>query len=159
LIEPFVVGWGWGEYRPFTYGSDYLDYLQWQGTRDMAVFLCVPAAIRFQADHHWDSVRGRCHNLLREAVERIAVLTGLDSPYPDDSLYGQMAVATLPPIGDLRAFKARLFSQYKVQVPCVEWNGRQFVRISIQGYNTPEDVDRLLAALTGSLSFEGDRPR
>ena len=29
----------------------------------------------------------------------------------------------------------------------MEWQGRQFVRVSIQGYNTAEDVDRLMEGL------------
>jgi isopenicillin-N epimerase len=31
LIDPLVVSWGWGENREVSYGSDYLDYMQWQG--------------------------------------------------------------------------------------------------------------------------------
>ena len=31
------------------------------------------------------------------------------------------------------------------------WNGRLLLRISVQGYNTPADVDALLAALGGML--------
>jgi isopenicillin-N epimerase len=50
LIEPLVVSWGWGTERPFTTGSDFIDYLVWQGTIDPAAYLSVPDAIRFQAD-------------------------------------------------------------------------------------------------------------
>jgi selenocysteine lyase/cysteine desulfurase len=32
-------------------------------------------------------------------------------------------------------------------VPLVQWQDKQFIRISIQGYNTQEDVDTLMQAL------------
>ncbi len=36
-------------------------------------------------------------------------------------------------------------------VPIIERNGRQLVRVSIQGYNTAEDVEALLQALQALL--------
>ncbi len=148
LIEPLVVGWGWGEGRTLTFGSDFLDYLQYTGTDDYAAYLSVPAAIEFQARHDWPSVRERCHALLAQAIARVDALTGRPSIYPPPGrAFAQMAAALLPPLADLLAFKTRLYDEFRVEVPCVQWNGRQFIRISIQGYNTEADVDALLAAL------------
>ncbi len=148
LIEPLVVSWGWGENASFTTGSRYLDNLQWWGTMDPSAFLSVPAAIQFQKEHNWPAVRRRCHTLVSQAVRRICDLTGLAPLYPHDrGFYHQMAIAPLPTIQDLPAFKERLYEDYRVEVPCVEWNGRQFIRVSVQGYNTQADIDRLLVAL------------
>jgi isopenicillin-N epimerase len=147
LIEPLVIGWGWGENRSLSYGSDYLDYLQWLGTNDISAYLSVPAAIDFQAKHNWPDVSEQCHLLLAEALKRAGELTGRASPYPDDSFYHQMAVAPLPHLSDLKAFKARLYEQYRVEIPCIQWQDQQFIRISLQGYNSREDIDVLLNAL------------
>jgi isopenicillin-N epimerase len=148
LIEPLVVGWGWGENRTFTYGSDYLDNLQWLGTNDLSAYLAVPAAIDFQAQHEWTAVRQRCHALVRQAMHRVCDLTGLASIYPGEGeFYQQMAVAPLPAIADLQGFKAKLYDKYRVEIPCTEWNGCQSIRISVQGYNSQEDIDALLIAL------------
>ncbi|MCL4805487.1 MAG: aminotransferase class V-fold PLP-dependent enzyme, partial [Anaerolineae bacterium] len=153
LIEPLIVGWGWGEGRSFTFGSDFLDYLQYPGTNDFAAYLAVPAAIEFQATHDWEAVRSRCHELAASAVGRINELTGLPSQYADPPGDGfrQMAIAALPPIADLPAFKKRLYGEFRVEIPCIQWNGRQFIRVSIQGYNTEADVEALLAALAVML--------
>jgi isopenicillin-N epimerase len=62
-----------------------------------------------------------------------------------------MAIAPLPVEVDLTVLKARLYDEYRIEVPLIEWNGRKFVRISIQAYNTPEDVDVLLSALGALL--------
>ena len=152
LLEPLVVSWGWGDDKQFSYGSNLLDYLQWMGTSDPSAFLTVPAAIAFQAEHHWSDVRRQCHALLTQALQRIGDLTGLASPYTDDSFYHQMAVAPLPTITDLVQFKTRFYDTYRIEVPFTEWHGRQFVRISVQGYNTPSDIAALLAALQKSFA-------
>jgi selenocysteine lyase/cysteine desulfurase len=36
-------------------------------------------------------------------------------------------------------------------VPLVRWNNREFLRISIQAYNSVEDLDRLVGALKAIL--------
>lgn len=153
LIEPLIVGWGWSDGPPdagsLTFGSTFLDYLQYPGTKDYAAYLAVPEAIAFQAQYDWPAVRAGCHALAAEAIGRIEALTGLPPLYPPASaqFYAQMAAAALPPIADLPAFKQRLYDDYRVEIPCVQWGERQFIRISIQGYNTRADVDALLAAL------------
>lgn len=154
LIEPLVVGWGWGEHRVLSFGSDYLDYLQWLGTNDPSAYLAVPAAIDFQEEHDWPAVRTRCHGLLQQALQRIGALTGLPSLYPEDSYYHQMAVAGLPEIVDPAGFKRRLYDQFRVEVPLTQWRNRLFVRVSVQGYNEPGDIDRLIAGLEALLQAE-----
>jgi isopenicillin-N epimerase len=48
----------------------------------------------------------------------------------------------------LAAFKARLYDEYRIEIPTITWQNHQFVRISVQGYNTQEDMDMLVQALT-----------
>jgi len=58
----------------------------------------------------------------------------------------------LPPVRDVREFQKRLYQEHRVEVPILEWNGRPFVRISVQGYNTQVDLDRLQHGLGTLLS-------
>ena len=149
LIEPLVVSWGWESPRPGP--SRFIDYHQWQGTRDISAFLAVPAAIDFMIEHDWDSVRQACHELARQVRRRLADLTGLPPNYPDHpDWYAQMVTAPLPP-GDLEALKARLYDEYRIEVPFPAWNDQQGIRVSIQGYNTQQDIDTLIDALTRLL--------
>jgi isopenicillin-N epimerase len=152
MIEPPVIGWGWGEHRKATGNSDYIDALQWLGTNDLSAYLSAPAAIDFQAAHDWPAVRERCHRLLADALRQVAALTGLASPYLEADQYRQMAVTPLPPIADLAAFNRRLFERHRIEIPCIPWNGRQWLRISVQGYNTAADIEALLAALRAELN-------
>lgn len=145
LVVPRVVSWG--DQATVVTGSRFLDELQWTGTRDIAAYLSVPAAIQFWAEHGWEDSRVRCHALARYAREAIAGLTGLPQISPDSiDWFVQMATVPLPPC-DGPALKARLYDEFRVEVPVMEWQGRQYLRVSIQAYNTRQDVDRLTGAL------------
>jgi isopenicillin-N epimerase len=107
----------------------------------------VPAAIEFQKQHHWDEVRTRCHALASETRRRINAITGLDSICPDSQeWFGQMVAIRLPAV-DLAQLKTRLYSDYKIEVPLIEWNQQKFIRVSYQAYNTEEDMAALIYAL------------
>ncbi|MEM7336161.1 MAG: aminotransferase class V-fold PLP-dependent enzyme [Chloroflexota bacterium] len=147
LIEPLIVSWGWGENREKSTGSDYLDYLQFTGTNDLSAYLSVPNAIQFQEAHQWQNVREHCHALLKSALDQIEHMTGLPAVYQTDSFYSQMGITRLPQTADLPSFKNQLYDQFLVEIPCIQWEGNQFIRLSIQGYNTPQDIETLLTAL------------
>jgi isopenicillin-N epimerase len=131
-IDPLVVSWGWPE-------AEFAMRHGWQGTRDPAPWLAVPAAIAFQREWRWDEVRARCHALVQRFFER----SGLA---PVAEPFGQMAAARLPRC-DGKELQRRLREEHGIEVPVIGWQGRQLLRISVQGYNDDEDVDRLVAAL------------
>jgi isopenicillin-N epimerase len=151
LVKPLVVSWGYSADEKTTTGSRYIDILQWTGTHDPSAALTVPTAIEFMQEHHWDQVRLDCNAILRQALRRIQELTGLSSAYTAGdlpcTLPPQMAIAPLPQSTDLVALKARLYDQFRIEVPLIEWNGRKFMRISVQAYNSQEDIDALLEGL------------
>ncbi len=147
VIEPLIVSWGYSPTPETTTGSRFVDLLQWTGTKDPTAALTVPTAIQFMQEHDWDEVRRECHVLLRQAIERICSLSAMEPPYPlDSNLYAQMGIAPLP-LSNLALLKSRLYDEYRIEVPLVQWQDRQFVRISVQGYNTQEDLDALVGAL------------
>jgi isopenicillin-N epimerase len=147
LLMALVVSWGYES--EFPSGSDFVDHHEWWGTRDMSAFLSVPAAIEFQDDNDWDEVRDSCHQLVAEAQNRVCELTGLAALHPQsDVWFRQMASAPLPAHIDVTSFQQRLYKDSKVEIPIIEWNGKKFARISVQGYNTGKDIDRLLHALS-----------
>jgi isopenicillin-N epimerase len=148
-LQPLIVSWGWEALDPGP--SPFLDYYEWTGTADPSAYLSVPAAIAFQKQHDWPAVRAACHALLLDASGRLAELTGLPQ-ISSDSADWWVQMRTFPlPACDGHAVKRRLWDEFRVEVPLVWWNDRTFIRVSIQAYNTPEDIDRLLAGLTHVL--------
>jgi isopenicillin-N epimerase len=152
LVEPLVVSWGYHATPETTTGSRYLDLLEWTGTKDPAAILSVPSAIQFMNDHAWGNVQSLCHELLNQAISRICNLTNLPPLYPlDSSMYYQMGIAPLPSNIDIVLLKKRMYDEFLVEVPLISWNGQQFLRISIQGYNQPSHIDKLIEALEALL--------
>jgi isopenicillin-N epimerase len=141
------VSWGWGRAGTINPDSTFVERNEWQGTRDHAAFLAVPAAIRFQQENDWPSVRERCHALLQNARGRISELTGLPSICPDGrSWFCQLASCPIQ-TNDTESLKTKLLNEFNIEVPLVTWQGHTFVRVSIQAYNNHADVDALVEAL------------
>lgn len=141
LLEPLIVSHGWQSRSPGP--SQFLDYFTWVGTDDPAAYLSVPAAIKFQAQNRWPEVRGACHQLALVAQARILELSSYGA-LSSDSMWVQMVAVPLP--GQAADYK-RMWEEFQIVVPIFEWNGQTLVRISIQAYNTPTHVDRLVDAL------------
>lgn len=117
---------------------------QWQGTRDIAAWLSVPAAIDF-----WQArlapVQARCHRLACETMHRVAARQGLAPAAPDEA-FGQMTLLPVPD-EDAEALRQRLFERHAIEVPVTKHDNRTFVRLSVAGYTTGGDCARLEAAL------------
>jgi len=150
LVEPLIVSWGWESDHPGN--SRFVDILEWTGTRDISAFLAVPDAIDFQNDHHWTDVRYRCHQLTDDTQLKIRQLTGLTPLNGDDStLFAQMGASPLPTTTDLEILKCRLYDEYHIEVPLIEWQGTKLIRYSFQAYNDEADQLALLSALSKLL--------
>ena len=149
LLEPLVVSWGWQSETPGP--SRFIDEQEYQGTRDIAAYLAVPAAIQFMEAHNWPAVRRDCHELVRYARRAITGLTGLAPITPDATTWSaQMAAFPLPDC-DRETLQRRLYDEFAVEIPIIAWNGTNLVRISVQGYNSRADVDALVEALAKLL--------
>ena len=131
-----------------------IDFNQWTGTNSPCAALSVPAAIRFMEANHWDQVRRDCHLLLLETLREIGQITRLPLIYPNDDAYAQLAVTEIPYLPDPLILKNFLYDRYQVEVPIISWNGRTFVRISVQGYNTKMDVEALVEGLGDFLAHK-----
>jgi isopenicillin-N epimerase len=152
LIEPLIVSWGWGANESTQSKNTYLDKFVWIGTRDPSAYLSIPSAIQFQEEHQWEKVRTNCHQLLKETIDQINLLTGLQPmSLAIDDHHAQMGITSLPEISQPSELKSRLYQEYHIEIPITHWNNRFFLRISVQGYNTREDLQKLVIALKSLL--------
>lgn len=157
LLEPLVVSWGWQSETPGP--SRFIDEQEYQGTRDIAACLAVPAAIQFMETHDWPAVQRTCHELIRHVRQEITELTGLAPLTPDaPAWFRQMAAFPLPAC-DGETLQRRLYDEFAVEIPIITWNGANLVRISVQGYNTQADLDRLVEALALLLPKAAGAPQ
>jgi isopenicillin-N epimerase len=151
ILDPLVVSWGYESEKPGP--SQFIDYHEWQGTRDLASFLSVPSAIHFQNEHSWNLVQQRCHDLASQARDEINSITGLQAISPDTpEWFGQMVTVRLPMSTDADILKERLYNEYHLEVLAHNWQDKPFMRISFQAYNQQSDSEVLLRALNEVLT-------
>ena len=144
-LEPLVVSWGYESVVPGE--SQFLDYHELQGTRDVSAFLCTPKVVEFLERNNWKAVSKSCKQIVFNNYQRFCDLLNTNplSPITEEFL-GQMAsvpVNTKNPA----ELKEVLYSKYKIQVPVMPLNDKIYIRFSINGYNSQEDLDVLYNAL------------
>ena len=147
-LDPLVVSWGYDSEPGYGSGNKFLDYHEWQGTRDLAAFLSVPAAIDFQREQDWDHVRARCRGLVCAIQQEVNALTGIAPicAHPEEWL-GQMVALPLPAGVDGAALKKRLYDEYGIEIPNTQFDKQSFLRLSAQGYNTEAELDFFVKTL------------
>jgi isopenicillin-N epimerase len=151
MLEPSVISWGYAEgtgghsgFEAYLGKTPFEQRHQWQGTRDLSAWLSVPAAIDFQARHHWPVLRRRCHALAAQALAQLTCRFGL-SLIAADQDWAQMVAIPVPP-QDPERLRQRLFAESGIEIPVTTHGGLVFVRLSVQAYNTEQDIDCLLGA-------------
>ena len=146
LLEPLVVSHGWE--REESGPSQFQDYFTWVGTIDPAAYLSVPTAIDFHVQNDWPDVRRACNQLLTESEQRILAMSGLP-PISPSSMWAQMRLVLLP--GKVESYQ-RLWEENRIVVPVGQHRGQPGIRISVQAYNSPADLEILIQALQRGAS-------
>jgi len=147
-VHPLVVSWGWESENPGH--SKFLDWHEWQGTRDMSAFLTIPKAVEFLNKNNWLKVGKKCKEEVIRTRNRFLNMLKIAPSCPDNWL-GQMASIPLP-IDDADLMKKTLLENYKIQIPIFKWEGKIYLRYSVQAYNTSADLDKLFNVVKEILS-------
>ena len=151
-IRPLILSHGWQEGTvdgPFG-GSRFIDALETQGTRDMAAFLSLPAALDWQAARGWPQVSAHAAERMQAASHRIIKITRQPLLAAQEFLTPQMVAFPLPLGTDPIALKAALFAQ-RIEIPCYHWQNRPILRLSVAGYTTDAELGHLVATLRDLL--------
>lgn len=168
LINPLVISHGWTaeSKNPDAKGafgnSPFIDEIEMQGTRDPAAWLTVPAALDFRREHDWPSVQRQCQELAQETAARLSALSGLAPLSTPEFCAPQMVAMPVPdfPIEPVE-FGKLLFDKYGIEIPVFRWQDHAIVRVSVQGYNSRDQMDKLIDALSTELGLasHSDRKR
>lgn len=150
ILDPLIVGWGYESVSPGE--SQFLDYQDYQGTRDISAFLATPKVIEFLERNNWSEIAKQSKAIVLANYQRFCDLLHTQPLCPiSEEFLVQMAsvpVKTSNPVG----LKELLFNQYKIEIPVMSLNGNFYLRYSINGYNSQEDLDVLYAALQDILA-------
>jgi isopenicillin-N epimerase len=166
-IHPLVVSHGAND--PGTRRSRFRAEFDWPGTVDPTPYLSLPDAIRFGAEllpGGWPELMAANHDMALRGRDLLCERLGLEPPAPDSMIGSMAAVPVALPLDDAaaEAFLGVLAEEERIEVPVVAWpvlaareggrGGRPkstWVRISMQRYNTLDDVARLADALVRRL--------
>ena len=146
MLAPLVVSWGYKAAMPSH--SRFLDHHQMNGTRDFSAFLTVPDCIDFMQRLDWEAVSARCRSMVRENAPRFHELLGAEPIAPlSEEWLGQMV--SIPILTETpEVLQRRLFTDFKIEVPVMRQGTDVYLRYSLNGFNTQEDLDALFDALT-----------
>ncbi|RCS46457.1 aminotransferase class V-fold PLP-dependent enzyme [Bremerella cremea] len=152
LVEPLVVGWGWGAEKTFHRENEFIEHHEWLGTYDPSAFLTVPAAITWQNQVVTKEVRQRSRDLVHSAVHLAAQIDGIERVHPDSFYYQMGLIDVTAKCVDAEALKSRLYEKYRIEIPVIRWQDRIFIRVSAHAYTTQGDIQALIQALQEQLS-------
>jgi isopenicillin-N epimerase len=160
-LDGGIVSWGWLADELAAGGGGHTGFdayvgqtplerrLQWQGTRDIAAFLAVPAALDFLAEHHWPQHRARSHARGLELQREVLARNRLAPIAPEEDLLQMLPIPVRT--ADAEGLRRWLSESRGIEVPATQHGGRSFVRVSVQAYTT----DGELAALRTALAEAG----
>ncbi len=147
IVKPLITGWGWGTDRELQSGSDYIDSNQFYGTSDLSSFLTIPSSISFYEENNVVELKQRCNTLVKHFIQEANKITRKKSLYSKLADCLMMGIIEVPNKYSAQKLKDLLYDKYKIEVPVIEWEGRLMIRISIQIFNTEEEVEYFLDVL------------
>jgi isopenicillin-N epimerase len=144
-LDPLIVSWGYQ--ADFPSHSQFLDYHQFNGTRDFSAYLTIPKAIDFMKSNDWWEVAEDCRSLVQKWLPKLCDLVGSEPLAPvDDEFIGQMGSIPVQCKNPIE-LKHILYNEYKIEIPVMVQNGQAYVRFSINAFNSEEDLVKLEKAL------------
>ena len=149
LFEPLVISWGYKSIAPSH--SKFLDYHQFNGTRDFSAFLTIPKSIEFMKEHNWWSVAKSCRELVLKNADRFCSLSKKQALAPLTEEFFAQLFSIPVDCSEPEKLQKTLFNQYKIEIPVMRQGNSIYIRYSINAFNDQEDLDRLFEALKREL--------
>lgn len=144
-LEPLIVSWGYKSAKPSS--SQFLDYHQHTGTRDYSAYLCIPDCLEFMQKHNWNKVSEMCRKMVLDHAPKFEALLNTKALAPlNEKHLGQMLSLQIQ-CPEPENLQKVLYEKYRIEIPVIPFEGRVYIRYSINGFNSGEDLDHLHQAL------------
>ncbi|WP_027419748.1 aminotransferase class V-fold PLP-dependent enzyme [Crocinitomix catalasitica] len=143
-LDPLVISWG---YAPDKVENRFTDFHQFQGTNDFSAYLTIPKAIEFITTDDWKKAQQNSKNLILEYYPIFAkALNGKTICPINEDFLGQMFSVPISSENP-ELLKATLYNQYNIELPITNLENQYFFRVSIQSYNTIQEIEYLLDSI------------
>ncbi len=151
-LDPLIVSHGWNKKNKSTNqkgalgNSRFIDMFEYNGTKDPAAWLSVPASIKYinkaKNVKLFKSQSDTLYNFALKLSKHFNMPLLADREF----LPPLMIAVPIPKVNEVE-FQRKLYKNYKIEIPIIPWENRSFARISYQLYNTEKDLSKLEYAL------------
>jgi isopenicillin-N epimerase len=141
LLEPLIISWGYEAAKPTK--TKFLEENEMQGTRDISAFLTVPAIMEFFDKNDLEKRKSECRKVILEQYPEFCELLKTEPLCPlSEEFLGQMCSIPIRTDNPLN-LKDTFYNDYKIEIPVMQREKENYLRISYQVYNSLDDLDYL----------------
>ena len=157
-LDPLIVSHGWNKknksinQKGALGNSRFIDMFEYNGTKDPAAWLSVPASIRYINDIKNKKLFKTQSNVLYEYALKLSKIFKIPLLADRKFLPPLMISLPIPKVNELK-FQRKLYKNYNIEIPIIPWEDKSFARISYQLYNSKKDLEKLEYALKKLLRF------
>ena len=151
-LDPLIVSHGWNKKNKSTNqigalgNSRFIDMFEYNGTKDPAAWLSVPASIKYINKAKNVKLFQSQSDTLYNFALKLSKIFNMPLLANREFLPPLMIAVPIPKVNELE-FQKKLYKNYKIEIPIIPWDNKSFARISYQLYNTEKDLYKLEYAL------------
>ena len=151
-LDPLIVSHGWNKKNKSTNqkgalgNSRFIDMFEYNGTKDPAAWLSVPASIKYINKADNVKLFKSQSDILYNFALRLSKIFDMSLLAKREFLPPLMIAVPIPKVKEIQ-FQRKLYKNYKIEIPIIPWENKSFARISYQLYNTERDLEKLEYAL------------
>ena len=139
MIEPLIVSWGYEAEKPSH--SQFLDYLQWQGTNDISAYLTIPSVIDNISDEKWKNKVAVC----KENIQKVRKIILEKFDFTEFSkLNYNLQMHSIVHNLQIENIKDKFYNNYKIQIPINVHNNYSYFRFSFHVYNEISEMEKFI---------------
>ena len=151
-LDPLIVSHGWNKKNNSTNqkgalgNSRFIDMFEYNGTKDPAAWLSVPASIKYINDKKNTKLFITQSKVLYNFALKLSKTFKMPLLGDRKFLPPLMISVPIPKVKEIE-FQRKLYKNYKIEIPIIPWENKSFARISYQLYNSIKDLEKLEYAL------------
>lgn len=147
-LDPLIVSHGWNKKSNSTNqkgalgNSRFIDMFEYNGTKDPAAWLSVPASIKYINDKKNTKLFITQSKVLYNFALKLSKTFKMPLLGDRKFLPPLMISVPIPKVKEIE-FQRKLYKNYKIEIPIIPWENKSFARISYQLYNSIKDLEKL----------------
>ena len=151
-LDPLIVSHGWNKknnsinQKGALGNSRFIDMFEYNGTKDPAAWLSVPASIKYINDKKNTMLFIAQSKVLYNFALKLSKTFKMPLLGHRKFLPPLMISVPIPKVKEIE-FQRKLYKNYKIEIPIIPWENKSFARISYQLYNSIKDLEKLEYAL------------